>query len=263
VPEAPLDDVLRASLGLDSEGYTHQSSFYYPRRGGFEALVTGFAQGIEDRIRTRTPVKQVLLEGPGFEVNGERFERVVNTMPLKLLFPLMEPQAPPEVADALAGLRHLSLATVLVAVNQERLAPYSWVYLPHPENGPVNRLTFLSNYSPHNAPQGCSSILAEVTLAGEEPPPDLPKLERQVVEHFIALGIVPADKLRFTTSRYNEYAYPVYDLEFRGRITRVLEYLESQGLVSLGRFARYSYVNTDQVYMMVRDALAEDFEPLE
>jgi hypothetical protein len=40
VPEAPLDDVIKGALGFDSEGYTHQLAFYYPRRGGSKHLFT-------------------------------------------------------------------------------------------------------------------------------------------------------------------------------------------------------------------------------
>jgi protoporphyrinogen oxidase len=31
VPDAPVDDVLRAAVGIRTEGYTHQSIFYYPK----------------------------------------------------------------------------------------------------------------------------------------------------------------------------------------------------------------------------------------
>jgi hypothetical protein len=68
--------------------------------------------------------------------------------------------------------------------------------------------------------------------------------------------------VRFTRSHFNEYAYMVHDMGFRRRIEGVLAWLERSNIPSLGRFARYAYVNTDQVYAMVRDALAHDFRPL-
>ena len=38
VPDAPLEDVLKASLGQTTEGYVHQSTFRYPRHGGFAEI---------------------------------------------------------------------------------------------------------------------------------------------------------------------------------------------------------------------------------
>ncbi len=266
VPEAPLEDVLKASLGMQSEGYTHQLDFHYPRRGGFESLVHAFAAGLEDRIRTSTPVTSVVVGKvggeQGFEVNGEAFDRIVNTLPLKLLFPTLSPAAPPNVTDALDRLRHLSLSVVFVALKDAELSPFSWVYVPHPEQGPMNRITYLHGYSPENAPDGGASILAEVTSQGGDGSPDLRALEQTVVESLAGMGIVDAGSVAFVRSYFNEFAYPLYDLGSEARIRTVLAWLDSCGVVSLGRFARYAYVNTDQIYTMVRDGLADDFAPL-
>ena len=57
-------------------------------------------------------------------------------------------------------------------------------------------------------------------------------------------------------------AYPVYDLRFQTGIERVLSYLESIDLTTLGRFARYRYVNSDQIVIMIRDALKDRFPVL-
>jgi protoporphyrinogen oxidase len=263
VPEAPVDDVIRGALGLGSDGYTHQLTFYYPRTGGFETLVHAFARGIEPRIRTSTPVRELDVGDRGFRVNGEAFDRVVNTLPLRCLFDALRPKPPADVLAALGGLRHLSLSTVFVALDgAEELAPHTWVYLPHPENGPMNRITYAHRYSPENAPSGCASVLAEITSVGGEGAPDLAALERTVVDKLVELGLLKPERVRFTRSHFNEYAYIVYDLGFHERIDKVLGWLESRNIPSLGRFARYSYVNTDQVYAMVRDALAHDFTPL-
>jgi protoporphyrinogen oxidase len=262
VPEAPLDDVLKGALGMTSEGYTHQITFHYPRSGGFETLVHAFARGLEDRIRTGTPVRELVIGDGGFEVDGERFDRVANTLPLRILFEVLRPAAPAEVRADVAALRHLSLATVLVAVDQPAISPHTWVYLPHAEDGPMNRITYAHNYSPRNAPAGCSSVLAEVTSAGGEGTGDLAALEKTVVECLDRMKALRGDRVRFTRSFFSEYAYPVHDAGFRARIARVLAWLASRNVPSLGRFARYAYVNTDQVYAMVRDGLATDFEPL-
>ncbi len=39
VPEAPVRDILSSAVGVKSEGYTHQAVFWFPQKGGFEAMV--------------------------------------------------------------------------------------------------------------------------------------------------------------------------------------------------------------------------------
>jgi len=36
--EGPLEDVIKAALGVESEGYTHQLYYNYPAHGGIESL---------------------------------------------------------------------------------------------------------------------------------------------------------------------------------------------------------------------------------
>ena len=38
VPKPPLEDVIKAAVGVETEGYTHQLYFSYPLRGGIESL---------------------------------------------------------------------------------------------------------------------------------------------------------------------------------------------------------------------------------
>ena len=55
VPDAPIEDVLRAAVGIRTEGYQHQAIFYYPKTGGFQGITDGLArtlagQRVEARI---------------------------------------------------------------------------------------------------------------------------------------------------------------------------------------------------------------------
>ena len=38
VPKPPLEDVIKAAVGVETEGYTHQLYFHYPAHGGIESL---------------------------------------------------------------------------------------------------------------------------------------------------------------------------------------------------------------------------------
>jgi len=180
VPDAPIEDVLKAAIGVRTEGYVHQSSFFYPRRGGFQAITDGIASSLLSRLRLSTPVRDLVRtrEG-GWRVNGEAFDVVVSTLPLNEL-PDLVPAMPDGVASAMRGLAFNSIVTLLVALDRPAHPDLSWIYLPHHEQGPVNRVTYMSNYSPELAPQGKTSFLLEVTFAGGTPAPGA-ELEREAL----------------------------------------------------------------------------------
>lgn len=251
VPEAPIEDVLKASVGIRTEGYTHQSVFYYPAQGGFQAITDGLARRLADRIRLSTPVRAVERMGGGWRVDGEDFDHVVSTLPLDEL-PAIVRGVPPDVAQAMASLAYNGLISILVALDRERHAEdLSWIYLPHHDQGPANRVTYMSNYAPDNAPPGRTSLMCEVTLPGGAPQPG-GELEAEVLAGLARAELVRRDEVLFTDRSHVRHAYIVYDRLFQARRARALEWLEGAGLTPLGRFGAYEYWNSDQCVIAAR-----------
>lgn len=244
VPEAPIEDVLKSAVGLDTEGYVHQSVFWFPRHGGFETMVRGTVDGGGFELQCGVAVRRVERSGDRFRVDGTEFDLVVNTVPL----PQIEgafPEMPADVRADVRALRPISLVNVMIGVRlDEPLPPHSWVYLPFPEQGPTNRVTYFSNYSPHNAPAGHGSFLAEVTHRGELRP-DAAWL-RGVVAALGRAGILRPEQVVLAEWCDNEYAYIDQDLAFAERIARVRRWWDHSGYITFGRFGRYEYHNSDQ-----------------
>jgi len=246
VPDAPLQDVLRASLGQTTEGYTHQSVFRYPRRGGFADMHERIARPIADRIVLDHRVEHMAPTADGgWLVDGERFDRVVSTIPLHVL-PDVVPTMEAGAAQAARKLRFRGVASYLFGVEAEWVSDTSWAYLPHADQGPANRITYLSNYSPENAPTGKGSIMAEVTYADEAPGID--EAGRMAVARGLGdAGLLDPGALTVTDAHLNRVAYILYDRQFESKRDTVLEWCDGQhGLHVLGRFGRYEYHNSDQ-----------------
>lgn len=251
VPDAPVEDVLRAAVGIRTEGYTHQAIFYYPKRGGFQAITDGIASVLAPRIRLSTPVREVRRAGDGWRVDDEPFDAVVSTLPLDRL-PDVLVDLPDALAREMRALEHNALVTYLVALDRAEHPPLSWVYLPHHEQGPANRVTYMSNYSPGNAPAGKSSLLVEVTWPAREPLPG-PDLEREVLAGLEHAGLVRRGEVLFVDRSHVSHAYVVFDHGFERRRADALAWLEGQGLATLGRFGRYEYDNSDQCVVKARE----------
>jgi len=243
VPDAPPDDVMRAAIGMRTEGYTHQLQFGYPLRGGFQALADATAAPIRDCIRLETPVAHVRRAGDGWEVNGERFDRVVSTVPLSSVPHFLE-DMDPEIAEATRGLQHLNVLCFLIGLEYPSRFPYSWIYLPHPEHGPVNRLTHLGNYSPENCPPGCSSVMCEVTFRGDDGP-DPDSTLAAIVSSLERMEIIDPSRIATTGVTREDHAYAYYSLDFPESIRRVRDYLDAIGFDTCGRTGRMEYFNSD------------------
>ncbi|MDD1669418.1 MAG: FAD-dependent oxidoreductase [Methanomicrobiales archaeon] len=258
VPRPPVEDVIRSAIGIETEGYTHQAVFSYPRSGGIQALVQAIAEPVRRFIATDSPVTSLTRRGDGFVVGagGKKVEvdRVVSTIPLPALLPCLE-DVPDEVTGACRRLRSTALLSVFLGI-EGQVPPYSWVYVPSPEIGLFNRVSFPSNYSPAVAPEGHSSILAEITCGREDPVFSSP--DRDIVDHVTRglskMGILE-DPGRVVSSGVarSPYAYVVYDLDYQRNIGIVREYCEGQGIDLVGRFSRFEYLNMDGIIRSAMD----------
>lgn len=255
VPDAPIDDVLKAAIGVRTEGYTHQAIFYYPLEGGFQAITDGLTRSVAARIRLSTPVRELRRVGDRWRVNDEPFDLVVSTLPLNEL-PDVVVGMPADAAAAMRGLSYNSIVTFLVALDRPAHPNLSWIYLPHHEQGPVNRVTYMSNYSPRLAPEGRSSFLFEVTYPGAGPEPDAGLVD-EAVAGVERAGLLSRDEVLFTDRSTCRYAYIVYQHGLLERRAAAIEWCRSNGIEPLGRFGRYDYHNSDQCVIAAR-TLAED-----
>src|SRR6185295_8864935 len=85
VPRPPLEDVVKSALGIETEGYTHQLYFSYPREGGIESLPRAFAAQVRERQKLVTgyKVEKLRRTAKGWMVNDEReYRTLVTSMPI-------------------------------------------------------------------------------------------------------------------------------------------------------------------------------------
>lgn len=257
VPEAPLSDAIQAALGKATVGYAHQARFWYPRRGGFQAITDRLAKLVAPSLRLKTPVTDLVRAEGRVRVNGTPYDAVISTIPMPLAASLAR-DLDGATRAAAGGLQSIQLACFLFGIAADDAQPYSWIYLPKPEQGPANRITYLSNYSPENAPTGRGSLLAEVTYRGTLP------VDGAYVEslkrHLAGQGLFRAENVTVTAWRDNRHAYIHQDPDFTARRAAAIAGLEAYGVLPLGRFGRFNYYNTDLCILealQMADALAD------
>jgi len=249
IPKPPMEDVLKSSIGIPTEGYLHQLNFHYPIEGGYEQIVRGFAKRVRGTIRTPCAVERVRRDGARWEVtaNGERwtYDELVSTLPIHELLKVWR-DAPREVHEHAAKLRYNSLINVVLGVNEDRGYPWTALYVPDPEVV-FHRLSFPRAFSEKCVPPGSFSIMAEITTNEGDGVWELKN--EQVLERVVGdierMGLLDRKTVVYRKVVRFLYGYPVYDLDYRANVTAMRDAVAATGLWLLGRFAQFDYINSD------------------
>jgi len=257
IPRPPVEDIIKSAIGIETEGYTHQSVFSYPLDGGIEALVHAIARPVVPFIRTGFKVKSVKKSGTTWQIsNGKETvtaDRVISTIPVQHLLPCLE-KVPARVMEACQSLKYNSLICVNVGYRGS-VPEISWLYVPDPGLGKTNRISFPSSYSRHVAPEGHSAVLAEIT---HQPGDEISGItDTEVTEEVLGMlekmGIGKREDVVFTSVERQPYAYVVYDLEYQENIAIVKEFCRLAGIPLVGRFSQFEYLNMDGCIRSVMD----------
>jgi protoporphyrinogen oxidase len=250
VPRPPLIDLIRTAVGIQTEGYTHQLYFDYPKTGGFESLPRAVAAKLGTKITRGFRVASLRPCDGGWAVvstKGEerRYRQIVATVPITALFTALG-EVPAPVTDAAAALRFNSLRVVLVGVKGTDLPEYTALYVPDPRSL-YHRVCYNQTFSPDMVPAGHGSVSCEITV---RPGSDVEGwTDDQVIERTVADlvrdKIIDPKTVCFRMVHREKFAYVVYDLGYSTRVKTVRDYAESRGIWLAGRFAEYQYVNTD------------------
>lgn len=249
VPRPPLEDIVKAAVGVETEGYTHQLNFYYPEHGGIEALPAAMADRVE-HITNGFSIRNVRRHGDRWTVSDGRserdYERVVATIPIHELVKIVE-GVPQDIQDCVGRLRYNSLITVTVAVPTANIPDYTAIYVPEPSLI-FHRLSFPAIFSPANAPHGMTLIQAEITVNSWDPlwaAPDA-DLVKRVVDGLESMELVKRSEICYEKVVRTPYGYVVQDFQIRTGLKRAKAYFEEIGMPLCGRVAEFEYINMDQ-----------------
>ena len=248
IPNLPLEDIIKSSLGIETEGYAHQLYFFYPKTGGIQFLIQTLENEIEDKIIKNFEVNNIKKIGEKWIVsNGideKEYDKIISTIPIFDLINSIHPRI--DIKEAADNLKYNSLITVMVGLDIPKLNDLSWLYIPD-EDILTHRVSFPSNYSPVVAPKGKSSVLAEITCMFGDTiwnQSDESILEI-VINQLHKLEIINKDKVCYKHVMRSKYAYVVCDLNFRRNIEVIRRYFKTLGIELVGRFSEFEYLNMD------------------
>jgi len=253
VPVPDLQGIVDGCFSDKNLGAGYNAAFSYPPEGGIDHFPKALAQQVPG-IQYGTRVSRVHAAERWIETSdGTRrpFGRLVSSMPLKALVESLV-DAPEEVMQAGRELRCTRLSYLDLGLNRPALQGLHWVYLPHPEL-PLYRLGCYSNAIPAMAPPGCSSVYVELDSAV---PADFDKALDATLDVITRMGDpVTRGNVEVCTLRTVPYSYVIYDHQYEKARGTCLEYLQRNGIDSIGRYGKWVYASMEDALIDGRDII--------
>jgi len=179
----------------------------------------------------------------------EKATDVVSTIPLGILPRLITPQSPEEVIEAASSLVFRDIITVNLVIRKEQVSIDTWLYVQD-EDVLFGRLHEPKNWSKAMVPdQSMTSLVLECFCTRGD------HIWNMSDEKIVQRCVSDLErKLKFLTSEEVVdsivvralQAYPVYDMEYGGKLAKVKNYLKQfEGLHIVGRGGTHRYNNAD------------------
>ena len=254
IPKPPKEDVIASANGIPTEGYIHQLHFHYPENGGFQSLIDAYRDRTiarDNQIFSGVNIESIERLSTGWDIHTNlgkfEVETLINCAPIHEFAKYFT--FPDAVHHALDSLLFNSIYIVMVKVKKDTIGDHFALYVPE-KSILFHRVSKLNYLGPSYCPQDGSTVLmAEVTFRPDSHLSTLSQeeIQIQVVKGLEECGFIKADDVQEVVTKYEKYAYVIYDLDHKKNIRHVLGYLEQQGIESVGRFAEFEYLNTDGV----------------
>ena len=258
VPLPNLEEIIDGALQPVAKPMGPNARFGYPLRGGFQALVSGFVPHIKGTIELNADVVQVSPRQRTIALRDGRryqYDSLISTMPLPELVKIIGDEAPEEVKQAAAGLKHISVRCVNLGVARENITEKHWIY--YPEDTIFHRIFVQGNASPECNPPGGFGITCEITYSPTWKP--LPfsgqELIDRCIQDCIKVGMFREDDKIIAANEVDmPYAYVVYDHARARNVETIKAWLGKHDIILAGRYSEWEYYNSDHAFIAGKKA---------
>lgn len=255
VPLPSAEEVVRGAIvNAGGRGLGYNSSFLYPRVGGIGRLPDTLGEKVDAPIHLGAEAiaidwrDRTVRFADGAQRN---YPNLVSTLPLvDLVRRLVDP--PEAIAEAGSKLRATTVTYWNVGVARpNEPGDAHWIYFPEMDL-PFYRAGSASAAVPSLAPEGHRSYYVETShLRGEQNPVS----EQDVLDGMRRVGLLLPDEEPVLFDRMTiDCAYVIMDEHYGAARDTLLAWLESQGILSVGRYGSWIYDSMEGAMAQGRDA---------
>lgn len=244
---SPLPEVLRGAFAEQQENFYYTKFMNYPKKGGFRSIMNECRKGLDIRlnkkaVRIDTAAKQVEFA----DGTVENYDNLISSLPLPEIIKMIS-DVPENVQNAANQLRWTCGYQVSLGFNRPDVAKYLWFYI-YDEDVPPARVYSPNLKSPDNAPEGCSSLQAEIFFANGAKVVDKNIILQKTVEKLKEICQFNDSDVVVKDIRFEPYANIIFTPEIYESRKVVREWLQAQGIKTIGRFGEWDYLWSHQAF---------------
>jgi protoporphyrinogen oxidase len=245
IPLPTLEDTIEGALCESRKDFGYNATFWYPLRGGIEEVALNFASQLKNVHTDSEAVKVDIANKRVYFRNGrvEPYDFLISTLPLPELVNLLE--EPPDIlVRAIERLRWTSIFNLNLGLDRQIFRDKHWIYFPE-KDFVFYRVGFFSSFSSSLAPEGKSSLYAEVSYSPRKPI-DRENIIRDIIDDLIKAKIL-SNYEEIVTQCFNDfkYGYILYDRNYSDSRRKVLDFLTQHHILSIGRYGRWKYMSME------------------
>ncbi len=244
----------------DDSSWGENNKFRFPLFGGTGEIFRRLALNFDENLRLGKEAVSIDVDKREVVFNDgtrEGYDNLINTMPIDIFANRAGLDA---LFPEINKLKHNSVYSIGLGLKRRISCDKCWVYFPS-NKCPFYRLTYFSNYSSRNAPQGdYSSLLCETAFFGGAAKNKEVVID-ETIQALIDNGILRQDDRDLIVSRFlveAEYAYPIPTLGRDRALSKLQPYLEDKGVYSRGRFGSWLYEKGNMDHSLMQGVEAVD-----
>lgn len=244
---SPLPEVLRGAFAEQQENFYYTKFMNYPKKGGFRSIMNECRKGLDIRlnkkaVRIDTAAKQVEFA----DGTVENYDNLISSLPLPEIIKMIS-DVPENVQNAAKQLRWTCGYQVSLGFNRPDVAKYLWFYIYDEDVLPA-RVYSPNLKSPDNAPEGCSSLQAEIFFANGAKVVDKNIILQKTVEKMKEICQFNDSDVVVKDIRFEPYANIIFTPEIYESRKIVREWLQARGIKTIGRFGEWDYLWSHQAF---------------
>lgn len=255
LPLPAMEDIVYSISGIQTTGYKEQAYFYYPKTGGIQSLYDSLLQNLKSkgvRLITSVEVRSARKNKDGKWVinTSYYYDRIISTLAIGNLLEAIE--APEQICKLASELDYNKVVVMGFALDKP--AP-DQIALYVPQTDVIfHRYTWMSNLV-SNSPMGKSNLIVEVTIPKNTQFKVEEVLER-AKDGLVKIGIIDSkEQILHSKAWVHEFGYPVYMKGHNEIRSKIMDFLKSLDIISVGRWGSWHYWNTDKVFEAVEEAV--------
>lgn len=193
-------------------------------------------------------IKKIIVKDQAGNLEEIEANNFISSVPLNSLLKMLEPTPPSEIMSLGDKMRFRAFFDVCLIVNKKNVCPDNWLYIHEPEVR-LLRVQNFKNWSPfmtaddNKTPLGAEYVCWPNDELWQMKDGDLIQLAIRELEK---IGLVSANLISSGTVIRNQYAYPVYHLDYKSDLKQIFNYLSNfKNFQTIGRSGLYRYNNMD------------------